>query len=137
LGISNGLFSVRDCSILLFPIQELTSTSAEAASRIYNAALRTRTTESEQKLLPTTVWDSFFLHALLRDAEKREFSLSVPHNGPNLDRLNTALKKRNEWIVGTHQDLWAHACFGCMKIVGNGNSAYILQSFDAYVWSHP
>ncbi|KAJ6449704.1 hypothetical protein C8R47DRAFT_999114 [Mycena vitilis] len=93
-------------------------TSAEAASRIYNAALRTRTTESDQLLLPTTVWDGFFLHALLRDVTKRGFLLSVPHNGSNVDRLNIALETRNTWMVGTGQDQWAHACKGCMKVIG-------------------
>ncbi|KAJ7716995.1 hypothetical protein B0H16DRAFT_1612272 [Mycena metata] len=94
--------------------------SAEAASRIYNSALRTQTAESEPLLQPSTVWDSFFLHALLRDLSKRDLTLSVPHNGFNTDRLNTALEMRNTWMVGTGQELWAHACTGCQKIVGHG-----------------
>ncbi|KAJ7151061.1 hypothetical protein C8R46DRAFT_914205 [Mycena filopes] len=105
---------------VLWEVQMLFShTSAEAASRIYNAALRTRTGDSEHTLPPTTVWDGFFLHALLRDATKRGFTLAVPHNGTNADRLNTALERRNVWMVGTGQDLWAHACTGCQKIIGD------------------
>ncbi|KAJ7134925.1 hypothetical protein C8R43DRAFT_1072732 [Mycena crocata] len=93
-------------------------TSAEGASRIYNAALRTRTSDSEEMLQPHTVWDSFFLHALLRDAVKQDYQLSVPHHGLNNERLNAALKARNARMVGTGQDQWAHACSACMKVKG-------------------
>ncbi|KAJ7121167.1 hypothetical protein C8R44DRAFT_622980 [Mycena epipterygia] len=65
-----------------------------------------------------TILESFFLHALLRDAMKRGATLAVPHHGSNTERLNTALEARNSRMVGTGQDQWAHACDGCMKIVG-------------------
>lgn len=112
----------------------MSSASAEAASRIYNTALRTRTAETEEKLLPTTVWDSFFLHALLRDATKREITLCVPHNATNAARMNTALEMRNMWMVGTGQDLWAHACTGCQKIIGNSmcNEAQFYSSHSKF-----
>ncbi|KAJ7107358.1 hypothetical protein C8R44DRAFT_941086 [Mycena epipterygia] len=83
------------------PQMVFSHTSAEAAARIYNAGLRTH---ADTELLPSTIWDSFFLHALLRDATKRQFQLCIPHNGSKADRLNTALKIRNERMVGTGQD---------------------------------
>ncbi|KAJ7034009.1 hypothetical protein C8F04DRAFT_956939, partial [Mycena alexandri] len=110
----------RELAVLWEAQMVFSHASAEAASRIYNAALRTQTAESESLLQPTTVWDSFFLHALLRDFTKRDFALSVPHHGSNTDRLNMALEMRNTWMVGTGQDLWAHACTKCQKIVGHG-----------------
>ncbi|KAJ7509683.1 hypothetical protein B0H11DRAFT_1702569, partial [Mycena galericulata] len=104
---------------VLWEVQMVFShTSAEAASRIYNAALRTRPDDSEQMLQPTTIWDSFYLHALLRDATKHNLQLSVNHNGFNSDRLNSALKSRNVRMAGSGQDQWAHACHNCMKVVG-------------------
>ncbi|KAJ6577694.1 hypothetical protein B0H19DRAFT_931792 [Mycena capillaripes] len=124
----------RELAVLWESQMVFSHTSAEAASRIYNAALRSRTAESEQMLQPTTVWDSFFLHALLRDATKHFFLLSVPHNGTNADRLNTALEARNARMVGTGQDLWAHACKGCMKIIGNSayNNTYMVMSLNGF-----
>ncbi|KAJ7075798.1 hypothetical protein B0H15DRAFT_791429, partial [Mycena belliarum] len=101
----------------------LSHTSAEAASRIYNEALRTRNDDTEVLLNPVTVWDAFFLHALLRDGTKHQVCLSVPHNETNVQRLNVALEARNTRMAGTGQDQWAHACRDCMKVVGTSASS--------------
>lgn len=63
------------------------------------------------------MWDGFFLHALLRDTWNRNIALDLPHRGENSSRLNTALSERNSQIAGTGQQLWAHACDHCMKVV--------------------
>jgi hypothetical protein len=62
------------------------------------------------------VLDSFLLHGILRDKNKRREVLSVPHNSSQNHRLDQALAERNYRMTGTGQDMWAHACDKCMKI---------------------
>ncbi|KAK7024905.1 hypothetical protein R3P38DRAFT_2951693 [Favolaschia claudopus] len=111
-------------------------TSAESASRIYNLALRGSQVESsDRSLSPDTIWDAFFLHALLRDAAKRQTPLSVDHNGLQMDRLNDALRARNARMVGTGQDQWAHACNNCQKILGHARLSACVT--DGVTLGHP
>ncbi|KAJ7231496.1 hypothetical protein C8J57DRAFT_1480895 [Mycena rebaudengoi] len=62
------------------------------------------------------VLDSFLLHGILRDKNKQQEVLSVPHNSSQNHRLDQALAERNYCMTGTGQDMWAHACNKCMKI---------------------
>lgn len=68
-----------------------------------------------QELRDELVLDAFFLHALLRDKEVRHTQLSLPHNGWQRVRFNTALDERNYAMAGTGQEMWHHACANCMK----------------------
>ena len=65
-----------------------------------------------------TIWSAFFLHSLLRHKLRVKEKLVVPHHGENIHRLDQELQRRNLFMAGTGQEMWAHACDNCMKIVG-------------------
>lgn len=74
-------------------------------SRVWNHSLN---------LTTETVWDSFFLNALLLDSKQRGDTLELQHNVQNhATRLRPAIEARNERMVGPGQELWNHACEGC------------------------
>lgn len=110
-------FTYSECTSLCTYLTSIffTSTSAEAATRIYNLALRIETNPTY--LRSQNVWDAFFLHSLLRDSDTQNTSLKLPHHGTNNERFNAALDIRNTRMAGTGQELWAHACDLCMKQV--------------------
>ncbi|KAK0443244.1 hypothetical protein EV421DRAFT_1903743 [Armillaria borealis] len=62
------------------------------------------------------VYDAFFLHGLLLDHFNGHSRLSVPHRGLQRDRLTAALEERNNRMVGTGQEHWAHRCKICMHL---------------------
>ncbi|KAG8938985.1 hypothetical protein FRC04_007208 [Tulasnella sp. 424] len=93
--------------------------SAENIARVYALTHSNMLVGSPalSKVTGETVLHAFFLHALLRDHHKRNTSLILPHHGENRARLSPALAKRNLRIAGTGQEMLAHACNLCMKIV--------------------
>ncbi|KAK7039107.1 hypothetical protein VNI00_010291 [Paramarasmius palmivorus] len=96
--------------------------SAQSIARVYNRTLG-RTNQNlpwngalSAALDADLVYESFFLHALLRDHQKQNSILSVPHGSNQRRWLDQALQERNLRIAGNGQPLWAHACKKCMKI---------------------
>jgi hypothetical protein len=72
-----------------------------------------------------TVWDAFFLNALLLDCMEHSISLQLPHNAhDHSTRLREALVRRNEMMVGPGQELWNHACDLCCETDENGTRKY-------------
>lgn len=98
------------------------SASAEGISRIYNLALGQTASDIpnssrlHDKLHGDLVLDAFFLHSLLRNVDKLQVRLSVPHGGLQRHRFDDALDERNYQMAGTGQEMWAHACKKCMYI---------------------
>ncbi|KAI0049302.1 hypothetical protein FA95DRAFT_1489519 [Auriscalpium vulgare] len=120
--------------------------SAENIARVYNHSLSLSEKSAlhdsrlSDQLDLQTVWDSFFMHALLRDSQKREQALSLPHHGLQSQRFNLALAERNYRMAGTGQEMWAHACKGCMKvIVADDGQTYCLTAgvTDGVTLGHP
>lgn len=66
------------------------------------------------ELRTETVWDAFFLNALILDCHERGETLELANNVPNqASRFEPALQARNERMVGPGQELWNHACNLC------------------------
>ena len=63
------------------------------------------------------IWNTFFLHSLLKHKAWWGETLCVPHHGENVSRLDYELQARNLYVAGTGQEMWAYACDICMKIV--------------------
>lgn len=68
------------------------------------------------QLPESIVLDAFLLHTLLTDKRRRNEILQLPHHGFHADRFHAALEERNLRMAGTGQELWAHACYDCMKV---------------------
>ncbi|KAJ7498852.1 hypothetical protein FB451DRAFT_1347307 [Mycena latifolia] len=98
----------------------LSHASAEGISRVYNLALGgseiPNASRLSNQLDGELVLESFFLHAVLKDKSEQNLKLSVPHHGFQNHRLDQALQERNYRMVGTGQEMWAHACDRCMKV---------------------
>ena len=92
------------------------SVSGETIAKIYNLGLSD--VPDARPLHAETVWDAFYLHALLLHASRQSEILVVPHHGPNADRLNDAIESRNKAMVGIGQPQWAHTCDDCEKVFG-------------------
>ncbi|PBK83279.1 hypothetical protein ARMGADRAFT_945016, partial [Armillaria gallica] len=89
----------------------------------YNDSLATPATQVpnnfryHQTLDMQTVYEAFFLHAVLLDAYNRHEPLELPHAGPQRDHLVAALDSRNKRMIGTGQEFWAHRCKKCMHLI--------------------
>ncbi|KAF7307585.1 hypothetical protein MIND_00553400 [Mycena indigotica] len=60
------------------------------------------------------VSNSFFLHSLLLDNQRRGTILELPHQASSpAERLRPALEQRNLRMAGTGQDEWNHGCTTC------------------------
>lgn len=90
------------------------SASSDHIARIYNHSMH-----AALPFLPALtaeiVLDAFFLHALLKSAHRQQNALCVPHNGPQSQRFEAAMRARNKYMSGTGQEHWAHACDTCTK----------------------
>jgi hypothetical protein len=99
----------------------LCSASAEGIASVYNYGLGVSGVANASRLKHLLsgelVLDAFFYHAVLRDKYMRGEVLSVPHMIMQRHRLDEALEERNRRMVGTGQEMWAHACDRCMKII--------------------
>jgi len=62
------------------------------------------------------IFDSFFLHAILRRLDRLNFDLVLPHHGDQRLRYNEALKLCNGLMEGTGQPAYHHACRKCLHI---------------------
>lgn len=106
----------------------MSSASGDGCAKIYNLSLR-KLSSNSHKMTSEIVWNAFYVHALLLHHARRDSHLQVPHHGEQSDRLATALKVRNEQMVGVGQPQWAHACDQCEKLVeveepASGRSAW-------------
>jgi hypothetical protein len=61
------------------------------------------------------VLDSFILHGLLRYKDMCTENLVLPHAGLQRHQFDGALDKLNYHMARMGQEMWAHACYKCMK----------------------
>ncbi|KAL1743599.1 hypothetical protein HDZ31DRAFT_40598 [Schizophyllum fasciatum] len=118
--------------------------SAEGIAETYNAALGGQLGINrgslDERLQGTHVYNAFFLHSLLRDKERRNEVLTLPHSGSQADRLIAALHERNVRFQGTGQPQWAHACDKCTSFFRDdgGHLRYVRPVVcDGVVMGHP
>ncbi|KAJ6542571.1 hypothetical protein B0H19DRAFT_1170950 [Mycena capillaripes] len=120
--------------------------SAQSIAKIYNMALSPPTTEIpnssrlSHELSEVLVLDAFFLHALLRHKTTRQELLVLPHGGLQKFRFIQVMDERNLFMAGTGQEMWSHACDGCMKkwITPDGLIYYISAGVaDGVTLGHP
>ncbi|KAJ7594982.1 hypothetical protein C8J56DRAFT_777583, partial [Mycena floridula] len=78
-------------------------------------------------LNPDMIYEAYFMHALLRHHAERAIPLAIPHNGAQKDRLKGPLEARNQLMVGTGQEMWAHACTVCTKIYRGRDDGQLYQ----------
>ncbi|KAJ7587970.1 hypothetical protein C8J56DRAFT_940606 [Mycena floridula] len=124
-----------DRPLMLFLESQLVQTiSASKIATTYNVALAVLDgiPETEQdlkpRLTPDMIYEAFFVNALLRHHDRVGTTLSLPHRGNQSDRLTAALQARNQLMVGTGQEMWAHACKGCMRLYhGEDGNIYRLR----------
>ncbi len=103
------------------------SSSGETIARVYNAGL---TSDNLQRpLTGETVWNAFYLHALLLDRERRSEQLQIPHSGNHSNRFLAVLGARNVRMAGIGQTQWAHACDECEKIISPKTPSAQLSTF--------
>jgi CxC6 like cysteine cluster associated with KDZ transposases len=73
------------------------------------------------RLTTEHVWDAFVILSLLKDHQRRNVRLVVPHTGDQKDRFTSAMVLRNERIVLNGQDELTHSCDKCMRIYHNAD----------------
>jgi hypothetical protein len=67
------------------------------------------------------VWDGFFIHSLLLDAQRRTRILTLPHSGiQHSNRYSDALLERNQAYTSFERPEWNHVCDDCFKLVESG-----------------
>ena len=92
------------------------SASGEAVARIYNLSLSPSSGDAHA-LTTETVWNAFWLYALLKHHDATGETFTLPHAGDHQGRFTSALDARNAMMVGTGQPLWSHACDDCEKLL--------------------
>jgi len=121
---------------LLYP-HYFSRTSATNCARTYNSALAGKLiTAMEEfgwkfgaKLATEHVWDGFVILSLLRDHDRRDLCMQVPHTGSQRDRFTQLMEERNAWIIGEGQDEVSHYCDKCMRVyVGSDGQFSELQT---------
>ncbi|KAJ7217110.1 hypothetical protein GGX14DRAFT_358484, partial [Mycena pura] len=104
----------------------ISHTSTSDLAMIYNEKLAHLCETMRSPLLPTiaqtTILDGFFMHGLLRRAQRTNTELFALHNLPQETRLNEALEHYNQLMAGTGQPMYAHACHDCLKFFQDENS---------------
>ena len=122
-------------SIISDPLSRVSATNS---ARMYNMDTedsKSRFPDSWDHSVDMTtesVWDAFFLNALLLDCKEHLVSLELPHNAHDHSvRLRVALVRRNERMVGPGQELWNHACELCCETDEDGTREYPLEC-DTY-----
>ncbi|KAL0579480.1 hypothetical protein V5O48_002522 [Marasmius crinis-equi] len=125
---------VESALVKLFESQMLFQhSSAQNIARVYNLALGKGAVELPQggflleALREEVIYDAFFLNALVRDRQWRGMApLLLRHDVSQAERIDIALAARNKLMIGNGQEMWAHACRKCMKIVErDGQKEYI------------
>ncbi|KZT06847.1 uncharacterized protein LAESUDRAFT_736718 [Laetiporus sulphureus 93-53] len=87
-----------------------------------------------------TVWNTFYLYALLRDCIRQSVGLVLPHCGSHKDHLNARLLEQNLCVAGTGQEQWAHACRDCAKVIVEHDGSWSRITacvMDGVTVSHP
>ncbi|KAF9001061.1 hypothetical protein BDZ89DRAFT_968722, partial [Hymenopellis radicata] len=97
--------------------------SSVGIAEVYNLELVDKPWHGNTKLLwrldHETVWDTFWMFALLRDIGRRSnetASLELSNRGNQKGRIDEALAERNRRMVGTGQPMWGHVCDSCLKV---------------------
>ncbi|KAJ7286256.1 hypothetical protein C8J57DRAFT_1169032 [Mycena rebaudengoi] len=120
IHVTETCFVERQLCIYFEMQMAVSHTTCQAIAWVYNMALGASDIPNASRLIHQLtgdiVLDSFLLHGILCDKNKRREVLSVPHNSSQNHRLDQALAERNYRMTGTGQDMWAHACDKCMKI---------------------
>lgn len=95
------------------------SSSATNVAFLFDKALSKEPAGLQPRASPSyaVILDCFFLYALLKDCQRSDTALELPHNGDHSDRLTVLMHTRNERIAGTGLDHWNHKCKECFKRV--------------------
>ncbi|KZO90569.1 hypothetical protein CALVIDRAFT_490265 [Calocera viscosa TUFC12733] len=114
--------------------------SGQAMERIYMAAIARQPHGGHPipdipTLRRTYVWDTFYLDALLQHHEEQGTILTLPEHptgsrpwGAQRDRIREGLRQRNEFIAGTGQELYAHACDGCVRLIERNEQQFSIHA---------
>ncbi|TCD59926.1 Hsp70 chaperone [Steccherinum ochraceum] len=73
------------------------------------------------ELTTILVWDAFFLHALLLDAQERGDHLVLDNSSDQDRRLDPALEARTRRVAGPYREYWNHVCQKCCQQNDSGN----------------
>ncbi|KAI0355731.1 hypothetical protein OH77DRAFT_1479572 [Trametes cingulata] len=94
-------------------------TSATNAANVYDHALaqlgHCEDIPARYRLRTEHVWDGFVLLSLLKDAERQQYVLEVPHTGDQRDRFTKAMSDRNAHIHCFGQEEFNHFCDKCHR----------------------
>ncbi|KAI0712635.1 hypothetical protein C8Q76DRAFT_621583 [Earliella scabrosa] len=107
-------FVEKDLLVMIRMQMAFAQASGDTIARMYN--LGVSQDPDRQELTADIVWNAFYLHALLMHHSRLGLQLNVPHRTKQAERFTQALVSRNEYMVGTRQPHWAHACDDCEKI---------------------
>ncbi|KAI9064675.1 hypothetical protein FKP32DRAFT_1531178, partial [Trametes sanguinea] len=69
------------------------------------------------------VWDGFTIHALLKDASRRQLLLVISNIGQQKDRFTGAMRAWNEHIRRAGQPEFSHWCTKCHRRYDNDGTA--------------
>ncbi|KAJ7202758.1 hypothetical protein GGX14DRAFT_369989, partial [Mycena pura] len=120
IHVTESCFVERELCVYFETQMAVSHASSQAIAQVYNLVLGQSDIPNASRLIHhltgEVVLDSFLFHAILRDKNKRQEVLSIPHASFQNHRLDQALLERNYRMAGTGQDMWAHACDKCMKI---------------------
>jgi hypothetical protein len=117
--------------------------SATNCARVYNLSIGdyTRKLQTQYRLLNTEmtmdhVWDAFFLHGLILDANRSNDRLTLPNNEvEHQDRYSAALQVRNLKYQGPMRDGWNHCCDTCSRTVARAEGNGKLFRLDQAIYS--
>ena len=62
------------------------------------------------------VWDAFVIWTLLRQHEKKNRVIIVPHYGDQKNRFTRLMEERNREVIEHGQEEISHYCDKCMRV---------------------
>jgi len=81
------------------------------------------------------IWNRFYIHCLLQNAERYGYLLEVPHNAPSsFAHINSALHKANILQARHSQPHWNHMCDKCCWIDKDASDGFG-KGFGFYTFS--
>ncbi|KAJ4467726.1 hypothetical protein C8J55DRAFT_438525, partial [Lentinula edodes] len=123
LQISEQILVESSLAILFENQMTFQHASAQSIALIYNLALGKTSTiipnfsRLTLGVADETIWDTFFLHSLLRHKYHHNDILHLPHGGEQSKRYTSALEARNKLTAGNGQSSWGHACKKCFHVM--------------------
>ena len=81
------------------------------------------------KLTTEHVWDAFVVYSLLRDCDRRQQLLRVPHTGDQRNRFTSAMQERNHRIQVYGQPSLSHYCDGCTRFYDRRDAGEGVRKF--------